>query len=329
MTTTRTRLCTAVAALPVLAVAGCGAESTSATAPDFPTKTIEIIIGFAAGGSTDVNTRALAAAAEGTCDTNIIISNQPGGSGAIALQAVRKAEPDGYTLATTPTEISALKHLGLSDVTHEDLSAIIRFIVDPHGFFVVPGSPYESMADVIAAAKGGTRISIATSGPASPYAITFEDVAKDQGVSGALVNVPFDGDASAIPAVLGGEVDLLVSNASNVVGQVESGALVPLAVAADERIESMPDAPTLKEQDIDVSGGSIYGLAAPAGTPQETIDVLSTCFGEAFESAAFQEFLDKQGSNPSYLDASDYDEYLAAEYDRYGDLLKALGLAKG
>lgn len=317
-----------IAALAVgaLALSACGAESTGSD--DFPSETIEVIIGFDAGGSTDVNTRALAAAAEEPCGTSIIISNQPGGSGAIALDAVRNAPADGYTLGTTPTEISALDHMGLSDVTHEDLSSVIRFIVDPHGFFVRPDSQFSSMQDVIDAARDGERIRVATSGPASPYAITFQDVARTEGVQGQLVNVPFSGDAAAIPAALSGEVDLLVSNASNVQGQVESGDLVPLALAAEERIDSMPDAPTLEEEGIDVEGGSIYGLAAPAGTPDDVISTLSDCFAEAFESEEFQSFLDNQGSNAAYLNAADYDEYLAAEYERYGSLINELGLGE-
>lgn len=316
----------AAVAASALTLTACGAEAQQDS--DFPSQTIEVVIGFDAGGSTDVNTRALASAAEDTCGTSIIISNQPGGSGAIALQSVRGAEPNGYTLGTTPTEISALDHMGLSDVTHEDLAPVIRFIVDPHGFFVRQGSPYTSIQDVIAAARNGERIRVATSGPASPYAITFQDVARAENVQGQLVNVPFSGDAAAIPAALSGEVDLLVSNASNVLGQVESGALVPLALASDERIDAMPDAPTLSEEGINVEGGSIYGLAAPAGTPEDVVATLSDCFGTAFESAEFQEFLARQGSNASYMDAAEFDGYLADEYDRYGSLINELGLGK-
>lgn len=319
----------AVAALPLVAVAACGVKAEEGAAEDFPTKTIEIIVGFDAGGSTDVNTRALAAAAEDACGTNIIISNQPGGSGAIALDALRNATPDGYTLGTTPTEISALDHMGLSDVTYEDFAPVLRFILDPHGFFVTPDSPYQSINDVITAAQNGQRIRIATSGPASPYAITFQDVARATGVTGSLVNVPFTGDAQAIPAVLGGEVDMLVTNASNVIGQVDSGGLKPLALAGAERIDAMPDTPTLIEEGIDVEGGSIYGLAAPAGTPAEHVQILSDCFGEAFESQGFQDFLQTQNSNGSYLNASDFKEYLGGEYERYGTLLDALGLSEG
>lgn len=297
-------------------------------AQDFPSEPIRIVIGFSAGGSTDTNTRALAAAAEQTCGTEIVISNQPGGSGVIALETVRNSDADGYTIATTPTEISAVSHMGLSDITHQDFSAVMRFIFDPHGFFVRRDSPYKSIQDIVDAAKGGEQIRVATSGPASPYAITFEDLARTTDVSGQLVNIPYQGDALAIPAALSGEVDLLVSNASNVVGQVETGDLVPLAVASGERIGIMPGTPTLNELDIDVTGGSIFGLAVPAGTPQGRIDTLNTCFEQAFQSGQFNTFIAQSGVNPAYLSASDYDAYLAQEYQRYGELLQMLGLAQ-
>lgn len=312
--------------------AGVGALVVSALAvpslaQDFPSEPIRIVIGFSAGGSTDTNTRALAAAAEQTCGTEIVISNQPGGSGVIALETVRNSDADGYTIATTPTEISAVSHMGLSDITHQDFSAVMRFVFDPHGFFVRPDSPYKSIQDIVDAAKGGEQIRVATSGPASPYAITFEDLARTTGVGGQLVNIPYQGDALAIPAALSGEVDLLVSNASNVVGQVGSGDLVPLAVASGARIGIMPDTPTLNEMDIDVTGGSIFGLAVPAGTPRDRIDTLNTCFEQAFRSDQFNAFIAQSGVNPAYLGASDYDAYLAREHQRYGELLRMLGLA--
>jgi tripartite-type tricarboxylate transporter receptor subunit TctC len=287
------------ALVPALSVLLASTAATSLTAQQFPSEPIRIVIGFSAGGSTDTNTRALAAAAEETCGTEIIITNQPGGSGVIALETVRGSDADGYTIATTPTEISAVSHMGLSDITHEDFSAVMRFVFDPHGMFVTPTSPYQSIQDVVNAAEGGATIRVATSGPASPYAITFEDMARATGVSGQLVNIPYQGDAAAIPAALSGEVDLLVTNASNVVGQVASGDLVPLAVASDSRIAIMPDTPTLQEQGIDVTGGSIFGLAVPAGTPQDRVDTLNTCFEAAFNSDTFRAYIEQSGVNPA------------------------------
>lgn len=299
-----------------------------AGAQTFPSEPIRIVIGFAAGGSTDTNTRALAAAAEDVCGVNIVVSNQPGGSGVIALETVRNSRADGYTIGTTPTEISALDHMGLSDITHQDFSAVMRFIFDPHGFFVRPDSPYQSMSDVIEAARGGAQIRVATSGPASPYAVTFQDVARDADILGQLINIPYQGDAAAIPAALSGEVDLLVSNASNVTGQVVSGDLVALAVASEDRIGMLPETMTLIEQGIPVTGGSIYGLAVPAGTPSDRIEILNDCFERAFNTEFFQNFVGQSGINPAYLGAADYDEYLASEYVRYGELLDALGLSQ-
>jgi tripartite-type tricarboxylate transporter receptor subunit TctC len=315
-------LCTS--SLAILAAFG----PTTVAAQQFPSEPIRIVIGFAAGGSTDINTRALALAAEQTCGTEIVITNQPGGSGVIALETVRGSAPNGYTIATTPTEISAVSHMGLSNITHRDFSAVMRFVFDPHGFFVRPDSPYKSLQDIVDAAKAGTTIRVATSGPASPYAITFEDMARHTGVSGQLINVPYQGDAMAIPAALSGEVDLLVTNASNARGQVAENTLVPLGVASDSRIGIFPDSPTLIEQGIDVTGGSIFGLAVPAATPADRVQALNVCFEAAFRSDIFNAYVAQSGVNPSYLGAAEYDAYLAAEYERYGELLKQLGLAQ-
>jgi tripartite-type tricarboxylate transporter receptor subunit TctC len=322
---TETRIRTRTAGLATALAAGLGLGGAALAFPDEP---LRIVVGFGAGGSTDTNARALARIAETTCGTTILVSNQPGGSGVVALQTVRTAAPDGYTIATTPTEISALSHMGMSDVTHQDFSAVMRFILDPHGFFVRPDSPYGSMAELIEAARGGATVRVATSGPASPYAVTFEQMAMETGVSGQLVNIPYQGDAEAIPAALRGEVDLLVTNASNVRGQVASGDLVPLGVANAERVAILPDAPTLIEQGIDVTGGSLYGLAVPAGTPRDRVERLGECFTEAFESDEFQAFLAQGGMPPAHLGPEAFDAYLAAEFERYGELLDMLGLSQ-
>lgn len=302
----------------------CGTAADSVD--DFPSGTIEIVVGYDAGGSSDINVRALANQASETCDTNFVITNQPGASATIALDAVRGANPDGYTLLHTPTEMSATEHMGLTDVTHEDLAPVMLYVRDPHGIYVNADSEFESINDLVDAAEAGESFGVGTSGPASTHAFTFNDVARGAGIEGQLYNVPFTGVAEAVPAVISGEVDILVSDVSIVTSEVEAGDLVPLAVIADERFDDMPDVPTLEEEGIDAQGDSIYGLAAPADTPNEIVDYLDECFREALESEEYQEFLSNQNSNSDYMSAGEFAKYLAEEYERYEDLVEILDL---
>ncbi|WP_347059637.1 tripartite tricarboxylate transporter substrate binding protein [Blastococcus sp. HT6-30] len=317
--------------LVAASVAGCGAgDSGSGGGGDsFPDDTIEIVVGFAAGGSTDTSVRALAAEAEETCDTNVIISNQPGSSGAIALDAVANAEPDGYTLATTATELSLLHHLGISDVTHEDFAAVMRYALDPHGLFTSPDSPYDTLDDVIAAAESGTTINVATAGTGGVYHLAMEAIALDAGVSGSFVNVPFDGDANAIPAAIRGEADLVITPVNQVLDEMEAGDLVGLASFSEERVDIAPDLPTLVEQGIDWTSASVYGLAAPAGTPEERVAALDECFSAAFESEGFQSFMEDRGITPAQLGHEEFDEYLRESSESFGEVIDATGMTAG
>lgn len=312
------------ASVASMVLVSCG-ETTEAV-DDFPNGTIEIVVGYDAGGSSDINARALANQATETCDTNFVITNQPGASATIALDAVAGANPDGYTLLHTPTEMSATEHLGLTDITHEDFAPVMLFVRDPHGIYVGADSDFESINDIIAAAEGGESFGVGTSGPASTHAFTFNDVARGADIEGQLYNVPFTGVSEAIPAVISGEVDILVSDVSIVTAEVEAGDLVPLAVITDERFEDMPDVPTLEEEGIEAQGDSIYGLAAPADTPSEVIDYLDGCFREALESEDYQEFLSNQNSRADYMNAEEFSDYLSDEYDRYEDLVDILDL---
>lgn len=288
---------------------------------------LEVVIGFGAGGSTDINTRALANIAQETCDTNILISNQPGGNGVNALQTLRTAETDGKTLGTTPTELNSLEHRGISAITYEDYAPIIRFGLNPHAFVVPASSSLESVEDLIDALNRGEHIKVGTTGAACNFAYTYESLAQEIDAEGQFVNIPYAGGVSeSIPAVLSGEVDLIVVDAATVLTRVEEGEMRALAVAGEERLSALSDVPTLLEKGYDVTGASYFGLAAPAGTSEHIIEELSRCFAEAYETEQYQSFLLNQGAEYAYMDHDEFNDYLAEEYERYSNLVESLGL---
>src|SRR5699024_3701433 len=146
-------------------------------------------------------------------------------------------------------------------ITHEDFDSVMRFVLDPHILAVSPESRFDDIEDVVEAAKEGETISVAVSGQASPDVLTFQEFAEAAGVKGQLTAVPYDGNAEMIPSVMSGETDLYSGTATSAKGQLESGDLVPLGVAAEERIDLLPDTPTLEELGYDATGGSFFGLA--------------------------------------------------------------------
>lgn len=315
-----------VFALALSAVFGgvaCGAGSASEA--EFPSEQIEIIVPFSPGGSADQSARQLAVEAEETCGTGIIVSNQTGGAGAIGFQAVANAEPDGYTLGVAAIELAIVDHLGVTPLPPGTVRGIMQYSLQPVAYAVPRDSEWETIDDVIAASEQ-EDVTFATSGTGSIYHVGFAGMADEAGFLEDTVNIPFDGASAALQAVLGGQTDVVSVGAAEMAPQVESGDLRPLAVAGDERAEILPDAPTLEEEGIDWTSGAILGLIAPPETPDERVERLNECFDEARRSESFRNWMETSGFTQEYKNGAEFDEFLAAEYERYGRVLDAIGL---
>lgn len=325
----RGRFCRAWKALAVASVAAlalgaaaCGGGSSE----EFPSEQIELIVPWEAGGGTDQTARQLASAAEQTCGTDVIVSNQTGSTGAVGFQAAADAEPDGYTVGLVTVEVSMINHLGVAPVTPEDVRGVMQYNYDPAAISVAANSEYKSVDDLAAAVESGEQLQVATSGTGSIWHVAAAGMAEEMG--GSITNVPFDGAAPAITALLGGQVDATTASGAEVAPQVESGELQPLAVMGDERISVLPDTPTLKQQGVDWSIGAWRGLAVPNDTPDERVNKLNNCFERAYKSEDFQQFMKKQGFGLVYKDAAGFEKYMDEEFRRFGGLIESLELAQ-
>lgn len=310
-----------VAAL-ALGAAACGGGSSE----EFPAEQIELIVPWEAGGGTDQTARQLASAAEQTCGTDVIVSNQTGSTGAVGFQAAADAEPDGYTVGLVTVEVSMINHLGVATVTPEDVRGVMQYNYDPAAISVAANSEYESVDDLAAAVESGEQLQVATSGTGSIWHVAAAGMAEEMG--GSITNVPFDGAAPAITALLGGQVDATSASGAEVAPQVESGKLRPLAVMGDEGISVLPDTPTLKQQGVDWSIGAWRGLAVPNDTPDGRVNKLNNCFEQAYQSEDFQQFMKKQGFGLVYKDAAGFEKYMDEEFRRFGGLIDSLELAQ-
>ncbi len=307
-----------------LVAAGCGGGGS---AEDFPSERIELIVPFDAGGGTDQTARQLATAAERTCDTEVFVSNQTGSSGAVGFQAVANAQPDGYTVGLATAEIAIINHFGVAEITPEDVRGVMQYNIDPAAITVASDSPYETLDDFLTAAEEGESLQVGTSGVGSIWQIAYAGMAAEAGVP-PMTNVPFDGAAPAIAALLGGNVDATSASAVEAFPQIESGELRPLVTMGQERLSILPDTPTLQEEGIDWNSGAWRGLAVPTETPDEVVQTLNECFREASETDDFQSFMEEQGFGLEYKSAGEFDEYMAAEYERFGQLVNELDLAQ-
>lgn len=317
-----------LAGAAVLGTAGCGGGG-SGEGEDFPSDTIEMIIAYDAGGSTDVSIRELAQLGEDTCGVNIIASNQTGSAGAVGFQATANSEPNGYTVGGTATELAYLRELGTADIGPDDLRGVMRYALNPHVFFIPSDSPYDTLEDVLNAAEDGETINVATSGTGSVYHLAFAGMALEAGLIDQFTNLPFDGGAPAVQAAISGQADMTVVVYSEAQSQVDAGRLRPIAVAGDERLDVISDTPTLKEEGIDWTSSSHLGLAVPADTPDGRVQTLNECLREALESDEFQEAMEEQQLTIAYQGPEEFDEYLREIADKYGRVIEEAGISAG
>ncbi|WP_165913172.1 tripartite tricarboxylate transporter substrate binding protein [Tamaricihabitans halophyticus] len=316
--------------MAVLLTGSCaGSDSTDETQSSggghYPTRGIEFVVPFDAGGGTDQLARRLAAAAERTCGTNIIVTNKSGGSGLVGLTEGLAARPDGYTLVLATSSTLLASHFGISDVSPEDITAVAKINEDPSVLSVAAGSPYRSIEDFLAAARDGERLLVSTSGSGSIWELSFAGMARAADVP-PMVNVPYEGAGPALIALLGGEVDATSISGVESRTQIEQGSVRPLAVMGDERLAFLPDVPTLKESGIDWVSTVWRGLAVAPGVPQPVVDRLDACMAEAYRDKGFQAWMRDQGYGLSYQDAAEFQRWLAADFRRAGELVTSLDL---
>jgi tripartite-type tricarboxylate transporter receptor subunit TctC len=314
---------TAVAGVSVLALglAGCGLGDEDDD--DFPSAQIEVIIPWSAGGGTDQTVRQMASLAEESCDTNIVVTNQEGAGGVTGHEAMANAEPDGYTVGAATVEVSIYDHLDTGDVSPADLLGVMRFSANPAVLSVNSDSPYESVQDLIAAMEAGETVRVGTNGTGGIWDIAAAGLEQATGVE-FTERVPYDGGADMIAAILGDQIEAIAPSGAESMGQIESGDLRPLATMADERLEVLPDVPTLQEEGIDWAAANWFGLVVPDGTPQERVSALNECFTEAFETDEFVDFMETVGFGLAYLDDDEFDAFMDEEFDAYGELIAEL-----
>lgn len=300
--------------------------NTSLVCADYPEKDIRVIVHVSPGGGTDNMVRLVTRYMGEKLGINFIIENHAGAGGQIGYTALSMAEPDGYTIGTITTMSIVTHELtreGLAYTLRDSFAPIARIVLDPSGSVVLSDSPFQTLEDLIKAAKenpgkinwGGTMLW----GTHHVHAALFEKAADIK-----LNYIPFDGQAESSVAILGGHIDVAASGMTEWLSLIEEGKLRALAVAGPERLKWLPDVPTYKELGYDIEVGSNRGLAAPAGTPKELIEILSNTAREVLQDPEFLEKAEKVGIAPtlSYLDGEDFRAYLLTLQSDIQDFLE-------
>lgn len=315
----------------VAAAAMCAsALSASALAADFPgKKQITIVCPYAAGGASDTTSRIFASEFEDAIGTTVLVQNTTGASGAIGLETVRNSKPDGYTIAYMPVESTMLAALGYTDLTTEDFRFIGRAMTIPAAITVKADSGWETFEDFIEYAKEHPgEVRVGNSGTGSIWQVAAASVEEVCGVE--FNHVPFsDGAASAVTALLGGNIEAVAVSPSEVYTNVESGDLRTLVVLGESASSVLPDVPVATDLGYDIVVQGWGGFAVPKDTPDEIVAQLEEAAEIAINSDAMIELLESNGYEHAYLSGAEMDEVAAAELAYYSELIPTMGIVTG
>ena len=293
-------------------------------AQGYPSKPIRVVIGYAPGGSADAGIRPLARVLEPLLGQPLIIENKPGNAGGVAMEFIAKAPADGYTLYYFDSgPLTVAPHL--AKVGYDILKSFTQLghVCGSGSLLVVhPSTPFNSMADVIAASKREpAKWSYGTSGVGGPHHLSGEYF---KSVTGAkLLHIPYKGGGPAMTDLMGGQVPMLFSSLGPIVGAVKSGKIRPLAVTSLKRSAAFPDVPTTDELGLKgFESTGWYGLVGPAGLPQEVVNKISDVLQKAKDDKQFRDSINATGCDAEILSPAQTVDKIKADYAKWGKVVK-------
>ena len=287
----------------------------------YPSKPIRLIVPFPPSGGTDVLSRGMAQAMSFDTKWTLVIDNKPGAGGNIGLDLVAHAPADGYTLGMGQTANLAVNPALYSKMTFDplkDFAPVMLVSSQPLILVVAAGSPYRTLADLVAAAKKDPgKINMASPGNGTIGHIGGILFQHRAGI--AMTHVPYKGAGPAVTDLMGGSVDCYFGNSQAVGGLVTGGRLRPLAVTSPERLASFPNVPTVAESGYPGFEAATWsGLVAPAGTPPAIVAKLNTAASRALASPAMQKQLADEGSTSLGGTPEQFASFLKAEHAKWG-----------
>jgi tripartite-type tricarboxylate transporter receptor subunit TctC len=309
-------------------IASLVAIATCASAQNYPTKPIRLVVPFPPAGTTDILAREVGQRLSEALGQPVVIDNRPGAAGNIGSEIVAKSAPDGYTLLMCTVSSHAINPGLYSKVPYDhikDFAPIALVARVPNVLEVTPSLPVNTVADLIKLAKEKPgQINFASSGSGTSIHLSGELFKTMAGVD--MVHVPYKGSAPAITDLVGGQVQVMFDNLPSSIGQIKAGKLRAIAVTSAERAAALPNVPTIAESGLPgFEATSWFGVLAPAGTPPEIVKRLNAEIVKWLQSPEAREKLLSQGAVPAGGSPEEFGAYIRTETDKWAKVIKASG----
>ncbi|MDB4444269.1 tripartite tricarboxylate transporter substrate binding protein [bacterium] len=293
---------------------------------DFPSRAINLYVGWGPGGGTSMQARIISSKATELLNTPVVVKNKPGASASICHDFVRRAKPDGYTLMLTTSADSLTAPLLLgTPYKVADFEYFGMFAGNPMVLVVNSKSPWNTLQDLIKYAKANPgKLKYASGGPSSATRVMMEIFKNEAGVN--IVHVPFKSEPEILAAMLGEHCQVAISHLTGIQPVKDSGQLRVLSAVSEKRLKWYPDLPTLAEQGLSTPiYEPFWAVGGPSGMPKEVSAKLKDALEKTFQDKEVTKMLVRLGATPTFMSGEDLTKYLNSQIDKLSVVYKKIG----
>jgi tripartite-type tricarboxylate transporter receptor subunit TctC len=314
----------------VAGAAAVAAVPRMAWAQVYPARSVRIVVGFAAGGPSDIITRLIGQGLSDRLGQQFVVENRPGGGGSIGAEAVARAPGDGYTLlqVDTPDAINAALYAELNFNFIRDIAPVAGISRSPDIMVVQPSFPARTVPEFIAYAKANPgKINMASGGNGTTAHLAGELFKMTAGVN--MLHVPYRGGAPALTDLMGGQVQVMFSPAAGAIAHIKAGRLRALAVTTATRLETLPDVPSVGDVLPGYEASTWNGIGAPRSTPAEIVHLLNAHINALLADPGMKARLADLGAVPMRMSPAEFEQLIAEETQKWAKVVRFAGIKPG
>jgi len=314
----------------IAAIAAVAAFPALSTAADFPDRTLTFVVPYPPGGPTDITGRLLAEALGKELGQTVVVENRGGASGSIGVSYVIRSKPDGYTFGAVaapslvaPFMLDSKPYDLTTDVQTVGMAYVTPLVVLVNPEKIPEVTDMASLVEYVKGQSGGFNYTTAGIGSTAHLAMEIIDSENDLD----MLHIPYQGSAPAINALLAGDVDMMYSDLVAAMPQITSGKLRAIAINTDERLDDLPDVPTLVEQGVEAAKAVSWGgLVLPKDAPEEAVDVLSAALESVLQDEGLQDQMRRVGAIAQYQDPAELAQTIKVDSEIWDNAIKEFNI---